>query len=67
MKTAAISRNSWFRSSRCESSHCVEIMASRTGRVHMRDAKDPHGPRLNFDLNSWADFIHGVRHEGRQS
>ncbi len=50
----------WVRSSRCESSHCVEIM-STSDRIVMRDAKDPGGAGLSFGLPEWRSFLAGVR------
>ncbi|MFK4797323.1 DUF397 domain-containing protein [Streptomyces sp. MPA0124] len=34
---------------------CVEV-ATDTTRIHVRDSKDPHGPRLRFSSASWAAF-----------
>ncbi|MFD5303436.1 DUF397 domain-containing protein [Streptomyces rochei] len=34
---------------------CVEVAADTT-RIHVRDSKDPHGPRLRFSLTSWIAF-----------
>jgi Domain of unknown function (DUF397) len=50
----------WVRSTKCESSHCVEILASSVG-VQMRDAKDPAGSQLSFTPDSWSRFIGACR------
>jgi hypothetical protein len=35
---------------------CVEV-ASVPGVVHVRDSKDPHGPRFAFPAPEWAAFV----------
>ncbi|MFG2287058.1 DUF397 domain-containing protein [Streptomyces sp. NPDC048595] len=40
----------WFKSSYSDSGNpndCVEV-ASAPGTIHVRDSKNPHGPRLGF-------------------
>jgi hypothetical protein len=51
---------SWRKSTRCESSGCVEV-AEADGRVMVRDSTDPHGPVLTFSRQSWAAFVAAVR------
>ncbi len=49
----------WFKSSYSSSgdgNDCVEV-ATAPGLVHVRDSKDPHGPRLGFASAAWADFM----------
>jgi hypothetical protein len=49
----------WRRSSRCETSACVEV--GRTdGLVALRDS-DRHDVTLRFSLPDWAAFVAGVR------
>jgi hypothetical protein len=50
----------WVRSSRCESSSCVELARSPCG-VQVRDGKDPDGPVLSFTREAWREFTNGVR------
>lgn len=50
---------SWQRSSRCDSSSCVEV-ASLDNEIVVRDSKDPQGPVLRFTRNEWIAFIGGV-------
>ncbi|MGV9564369.1 DUF397 domain-containing protein [Streptomyces sp. NPDC003480] len=49
----------WFKSSYSSSSEadsCVEI-ATSTGTVHVRDSKNPDGPRLAFTPATWSAFV----------
>ena len=50
----------WRKSTRSATSSCVEVAPVREA-VLMRDSKDPDGPRLAFDRDSFATFIAGVR------
>jgi hypothetical protein len=52
--------NSWRKSTKCESSGCVEF-AETDHQVMIRDSKDPHGPALTFSRSSWRAFVAGVR------
>jgi hypothetical protein len=38
----------------------VEVALATTS-VHLRDSKDPAGPRLAFSHEEWAAFLHAVR------
>lgn len=43
---------------------CVEVatnLLQRTGRILVRDSKDPHGPVLSFTAAEWEAFTRGVR------
>ncbi|NGN68463.1 DUF397 domain-containing protein [Streptomyces sp. A7024] len=40
---------------------CVEIKSPTPGKVAVRDSKDPEGPALGFDPESWTAFVHEVR------
>nr|WP_205862299.1 DUF397 domain-containing protein [Planosporangium thailandense] len=44
----------------CGNGACVE-WAFSGDVVHLRDSKDPSGPRLTFTRDEWAAFLHGVR------
>ncbi|MER7038325.1 DUF397 domain-containing protein [Streptomyces microflavus] len=49
----------WFKSSYSDSSNpndCVEV-ATAPGAVHVRDSKNPHGPRLALTPTAWAGFV----------
>jgi hypothetical protein len=50
----------WQRSSFCSSNGCVEV--ARTQRsVHVRDTKDPEGPRLDVPVEAWREFIASIK------
>jgi hypothetical protein len=49
----------WIRSSYSDSSNsseCVEIAAT-SAAVHVRDSKNPRGPRLAVKTGAWAEFL----------
>ncbi|MEU1323500.1 DUF397 domain-containing protein [Streptomyces microflavus] len=49
----------WFKSSYSDSSNsneCVEV-ATAPRAVHVRDSKNPHGPRLALTPTAWAGFV----------
>ena len=46
----------WFRSTRCESTHCVE-MARDVDRVWVRNSSDDSGAALHFDAAAWRRFL----------
>ncbi len=50
----------WIRSTRCESSHCVEA-AVIEGRIGLRDSKDAEGPILTVSRGAWAEFTSAIR------
>ncbi|KAB1987793.1 DUF397 domain-containing protein [Streptomyces triticiradicis] len=57
--TGAPSELEWFKSSYSsgpDGDSCVEI-AVTPGTVHVRDSKNPLGPRLALTPASWADFV----------
>ena len=37
------------------------LAAPVTGRVELRDSKDPSGPVLVFDRSQWQSFVDGVK------
>lgn len=43
---------------------CVEIKSPMPGKVAVRDSKDPEGPALGFDPESWTAFVREVRSGG---
>jgi hypothetical protein len=55
MATAAGAQPEWRRSSDCFSSECVEV-ATRQGRVLIRDSSDTVGPVLRFSVDQWRRF-----------
>ena len=48
----------WFKSSYSDSGggDCVEV-APRPHTIHIRDSKNPDGPRLTVSPGAWADFL----------
>lgn len=52
--------DAWRRSTRCESSACVEVRRV-DGGVQVRDSKAPDREPLVFDMNEWKAFVAGVR------
>ena len=50
----------WRRSTRCGSGACVEVAVAADG-VHLRDGKDPDGPRLTFRPDAWRAFVADVQ------
>jgi hypothetical protein len=51
----------WRKSSySADTSNCVEVAEMQHGRA-VRDSKDPDGPVLSYTMESWRDFIAGVR------
>ena len=54
----------WRKSQRSGSGECVEVRVDPTGRVWVRDSKNPAGPRLSFDPQAWHAFLADLR-EGR--
>ncbi|WP_221353046.1 DUF397 domain-containing protein [Streptomyces beigongshangae] len=49
----------WFKSSYSDSgdiNDCVEIAAT-PATIHVRDSKNPVGPRLTLGLSAWSSFV----------
>ena len=48
----------WFKSSYSSSGDgdCVEVATSPT-TIHVRDSKNPTGPRLTLSPTAWTEFI----------
>ncbi|SCG39605.1 DUF397 domain-containing protein [Micromonospora halophytica] len=54
----------WRKSTRSNNGgDCVEVTDNLPGVVGLRDSKDPSGPVLAYEPNSWAAFIRAVKHE----
>ncbi|MEW1551282.1 DUF397 domain-containing protein [Streptomyces tsukubensis] len=49
----------WFKSSYsgAEGGDCVEVAASCTGTVHVRDSKVAAGPVIRMSPEAWAGFV----------
>lgn len=54
----------WRTSTRSTSTgECVEVADNLPGVVAVRDSKDPAGPVLTFDPETWKAFVsHAKRH-----
>jgi len=61
----------WRRSSYSNSgANCVEIAKTRSGKIAVRDSKDPEGGALRFSQGDWRAFLAGfeprpLTHEAR--
>ncbi|WP_236246751.1 DUF397 domain-containing protein [Streptomyces sp. CC210A] len=53
----------WIKSSHSgdDGGDCVEIASGVPGLVPVRDSKDPDGPVLAFERDTWASFVGAVR------
>lgn len=52
----------WRKSSYSNSgANCVEIAQTRSGKIAVRDSKDPDGPALTFSPDQWKAFAAKVR------
>ncbi|MFR9776707.1 DUF397 domain-containing protein [Micromonospora sp. MS34] len=53
----------WHKSTRSQTSNCVEVAPLRTGpaAVALRDSKDRGGPVLLFNRAGWLGFIAGAK------
>lgn len=52
----------WRKSSYSNSgANCVEIARIRSGKIAVRDSKDPDGGMLSFGPDEWETFIAKIR------
>jgi hypothetical protein len=52
----------WRKSSYSNSgANCVEIARTRSGKIAVRDSKDPDGQALSFRPDEWQSFITKTR------
>ncbi|WP_408606828.1 DUF397 domain-containing protein [Catenuloplanes japonicus] len=58
-----ISQFSWFTSSYCDTSACVEVRGLPDGGVGLRDGKNPEGPYLRIPTAQWRSFTDFVKQE----
>lgn len=56
-----LSTPSWKKSSRCESSACVEVAFAEEHAVLLRDSKEAEGPILTFSAPQWTSFVTALR------
>jgi hypothetical protein len=65
-RTRQLRGAAWRKSTRSQTSNCVEVADLRTGpaAVALRDSKDPSGPVLLFNRAGWLGFIAGAK-DGR--
>ncbi|MGS2619397.1 DUF397 domain-containing protein [Micromonospora sp. LZ34] len=47
----------WRKSTRSGNGECVEVADNLAGVVGVRDSKDPRGPVLTFDPQTWRAFV----------
>ncbi|MEV0722079.1 DUF397 domain-containing protein [Micromonospora purpureochromogenes] len=47
----------WRKSTRSGQGECVEVADNLPGVVGVRDSKDPAGPVLTFDPQTWRAFV----------
>ncbi|MFE7559447.1 DUF397 domain-containing protein [Kitasatospora sp. NPDC057500] len=53
---------SWIKSSySTNGGECVEVSASFSGAVPVRDSKDPSGAALVFPASAWRSFVAAVQ------
>lgn len=50
----------WKKSTASVSSCCVEVLVAEDA-VHVRDSKNPGGPKLTFTNAEWDAFLVGAR------
>jgi hypothetical protein len=51
----------WRKSSySSDTANCIEF-ATFADHVELRDSKDPDGPRLQFSVAAWGEFVNAVR------
>ncbi|WP_326550207.1 DUF397 domain-containing protein [Micromonospora sp. NBC_01813] len=62
MTGGVVVESSWRKSkaSMAGDNNCVEV-SSGTGRVLVRDSKDPDGCRLSFPTAGWASFVSSLK------
>ncbi|WBO64431.1 DUF397 domain-containing protein [Streptomyces camelliae] len=54
----------WFKSSYSDSSNgndCVEVAVAAPTTIHIRDSKNPTGPRLGLAPEAWSEFVRTLR------
>lgn len=47
----------WHKSTRSDSTSCVEVADNLPDRVLVRDSKDQAGPALTFAPDTWSAFV----------
>ncbi|MFC8619435.1 DUF397 domain-containing protein [Micromonospora purpureochromogenes] len=47
----------WRKSTRSGQGECIEVADNLPGVVGVRDSKDPAGPVLTFDPQTWRAFV----------
>ncbi|MGW6455928.1 DUF397 domain-containing protein [Streptomyces sp. NPDC055078] len=52
---------SWHKSSHSGGGNCVEGASCPTTTIHIRDSKNPTGPRLSLPSPAWAAFLSTLR------
>ena len=58
----------WRKSSYSDSgANCVEVASTRSGKVAVRDSRNPDGGALSFSPDEWQAFAAKVRTTAAQS
>ncbi|WP_089155102.1 DUF397 domain-containing protein [Micromonospora sp. NBS 11-29] len=63
MNEISLTGAAWRKSTRSQTSNCVEVapLGSGPATVALRDSKDPSGPVLLFNRAGWAGFLAGTK------
>ncbi|WP_433616955.1 DUF397 domain-containing protein [Dactylosporangium sp. CA-139114] len=59
--TTTAAYTGWRKSTYSDDGNCVEVGHSDSGSIGVRDSKNPFGPILDFDQDSWAAFTRHIR------
>ncbi|GIG88388.1 DUF397 domain-containing protein [Plantactinospora endophytica] len=56
---------SWHKSTRSDSTNCIEVAYNLSGRVLVRDSKDRDGGTLVFGTSGWLAFLDLAKRPGQ--
>ncbi|WP_310361772.1 DUF397 domain-containing protein [Catenuloplanes atrovinosus] len=60
MASADQARKTWRRSTRCDTSACVEVATAHSG-TSVRNSTDAAGPMLIFSAEAWRAFLGKIK------